>query len=400
MSIMTSLSWNSVRFILGLVGWLVSLVTAQTWTSCNPTVQSCPPDVGLAAKTYAVDFRNGPDHSHWAPVAGAVTYTPLGAAFTVAKKGDSPTLQTSWYFFFGRAEVRVRAAPGTGIVSCVVLESDDLDEIDWEWIGGEPYEVQTNYFGKGNTTTYDRGGKTYVHDAQGATHNYTIDWTPDVITWYVDGTAVRALAYRDAVGGKNFPQTPVRLRLGIWAGGDSGNPNGTIDWAGGVTNYTNGPFTMYVESVSVTNLHPATSYAYSDLSGSWASITVNSTAPSLTSRIAPLGSKVGASGHGPAGARGGELESGGMLEDDNSYPSSVYKDVTVSSDIAGGSTGVASPMGRTKINNGSSTIGSISRGTAPPNLISGESSALDVTKNVRVAIGAMALLLATSTGII
>lgn len=99
----------------------------------------------------------------------------------------------------------MRAAPGTGIVSCVVLESDDLDEIDWEWLGGAPGEVQTNYFGKGNTTTYDRGGRTAIADTQGVTHNYTIDWTPAAITWYLDGAAVRTLAYADANAGRNFP---------------------------------------------------------------------------------------------------------------------------------------------------------------------------------------------------
>jgi hypothetical protein len=32
---------------------------------------------------------------------------------------------------FGYFEVVMRAANGTGIVSTAILESDDLDEIDW-----------------------------------------------------------------------------------------------------------------------------------------------------------------------------------------------------------------------------------------------------------------------------
>ena len=147
---------------------------------------------------------------------------------TIAKKGDYPTIQTAWYFFFGRAEVHLRAAKGQGIVTAVVLESDDLDEIDWEWIGGKANEVQTNYFGKGNTSTYDRGAKSSVWDSQMATHVYTIDWSPQTIQWSIDGSIVRTLAYSHAVSGHNYPQTPMRLKLGIWAGGDPGNPNGTI----------------------------------------------------------------------------------------------------------------------------------------------------------------------------
>lgn len=44
----------------------------------------------------------------------------------------------------------LKAAPGTGIVSSAILQSDDLDELDWEWLGGTDYasKVQTNYFGK------------------------------------------------------------------------------------------------------------------------------------------------------------------------------------------------------------------------------------------------------------
>ncbi|KAK4172981.1 concanavalin A-like lectin/glucanase domain-containing protein [Triangularia setosa] len=306
--------------LLGAVA-LCALVTAQTYTSCNPTAKSCPPDVGLPVPGYSIDFRNGPDNTHWLSVGmGSVTYMPnLGAAFTINKQGDSPTMETSWYFFFGRAEVHMRAAGGTGIVSCVVLESDDLDEIDWEWIGGEPHDVQTNYFGKGNTTTWDRGGKTPMGDTQWLTHNYTIDWTPSLVTWYIDGAVVRTLAYKDALGGHNFPQTPMRLKLGIWAGGDSKNPNGTIDWAGGVTNYTQGPFTMYVESVSVTNLNPAASYLYSDLSGSWTSISMsNATIGPMPSQV-PKPKPVGKSGGGQGREKGAEKE-------DNEHKTGITSD--------------------------------------------------------------------------
>jgi hypothetical protein len=70
-------------------------------------------------------------------VSGSVSYGSNGAQFTVAKKGDAPTIETGFYFFFGTAEVKMQAAPGTGIVSSIVLESDDLDEVDW--VRGRPF---------------------------------------------------------------------------------------------------------------------------------------------------------------------------------------------------------------------------------------------------------------------
>jgi len=42
----------------------------------------------------------------------------------------------------------MQAAAGTGIVSSIVLQSDDLDEVDWEMIGGNTTFVETNFFGK------------------------------------------------------------------------------------------------------------------------------------------------------------------------------------------------------------------------------------------------------------
>lgn len=213
------------------------------------------------------------DQASWTSSgAGSVIYTSQGAVLTLSKKGDAPTISTNWYIFFGRVEVLMRAAPRTGIVSSVVLGSDDGDEIDWELIGGNNDEVQTNYFGKGNVTLYNRGGNSAVHDVQGTRHNYTIDWQIGQLTWYVDGKAVRTLKEEDAVGGLNYPQTPMKLRIGSWAGGDPDNAPGTIAWAGGVTDYTKGPFTMYVERMSVTNQYPAASYSYGDMSGNWDSI--------------------------------------------------------------------------------------------------------------------------------
>jgi len=64
----------------------------------------------------------------------------------------------------------------------------------------------------------------------------------------------------------------MRIKVGVWAGGDSSNAPGTIQWAGGVTNYAAGPFSMYVKSISVTDYSTGSQYQYSDRSGTWESI--------------------------------------------------------------------------------------------------------------------------------
>lgn len=136
-------------------------------------------------------------------------------------------IQSKWYIMFGRVECVLKAAPGTGIVSSAVLQSDDLDEIDWEWLGINDLYVQTNYFGKGNTAAYNRGA---THDNKGnhdEYHTYTIDWTSEQIVWQIDGQTVRSLTPND-VEGDQYPQSPMMVKIGVWAGGDPNNAQGTI----------------------------------------------------------------------------------------------------------------------------------------------------------------------------
>ena len=128
---------------------------------------------------------------------------------------------------FGHVEVVLKAAPGVGIVSSMVLQSDDLDEIDYEWLGVDNTQVQSNYFGKGQTTTYNRGAFHPDPSNQNGFHTYTVDWTANQIVWQIDGTTVRALTQANAESGQ-YPQTPMQLKIGVWSGGDPSNAPGTI----------------------------------------------------------------------------------------------------------------------------------------------------------------------------
>jgi beta-glucanase (GH16 family) len=192
----------------------------------------------------------------------------------LAKQGDNPTIQTDGYMFFGTFSVTMRAAGGQGIISSLILLSDDLDEVDWEFTGTNTAQVESNYFGKGDTTTYDRAAYHGVGSPQSTYHTYTVNWTPSSLEWIIDGAVVRTLNYGDATGGTRFPQTPMRVRLGIWAGGDPSNGEGTVEWAGGATDYSAAPFSMSIQSVEITNYSPGSSYTYGDNSGSYQSIVV------------------------------------------------------------------------------------------------------------------------------
>lgn len=176
-------------------------VLAQTSTACNPTEKTCPDDTGLNSATYTADFTKGESAlSSWSPAIGTtLSYSDQGALFSITKQGVSPTIGSDFYIFFGRVEVTAKLAPGTGIVSSFVLQSDDLDEIDWEFLGADSGYIQTNFFGKGNTTSYDRMVKAQVSDAESSYHTYTLDWTSERLQWIIDGSVVRELPYSDAL---------------------------------------------------------------------------------------------------------------------------------------------------------------------------------------------------------
>ncbi|KAK4697810.1 hypothetical protein P7C71_g315, partial [Lecanoromycetidae sp. Uapishka_2] len=256
------------------VAWIAAPVSSQTSSTCNPlTSGSCPADTALG-KAVTIDFTAGQSDSF--TTQGSPTYDSNGASFTVAKSGDSPLIESKWYIMFGHVEFVLKAAPGVGIVSSAILQSDDLDEIDFEWLGYDDNNVQSNYFGKGLTTTYNRGVSSPAPGNHDGFHTYAIDWTADQIVWSVNGATVRTLTPA-ATNGYPYPQTPMMIKVGAWSGGDSSNPVGTQQWATGqtgvTTNYASGPYTMQLKSIAVTDYSTGSQYTYSGTEGTWQSIT-------------------------------------------------------------------------------------------------------------------------------
>jgi hypothetical protein len=73
-------------------------------------------------------------------------------------------------------------------------------------------------------------------------HDYEIDWTEDSITWYVDGKNMRVVNRDDtwnATAGRfSYPQTPCQIQLSLWPAGLPSNAEGTIEWGGGLVDWS------------------------------------------------------------------------------------------------------------------------------------------------------------------
>ncbi len=250
--------------------FLANLYSTSHAAACNPLKSTCAANQALGS-TISLDFTKGlsPDFSNQVD-RGTYDYTPEnGLSLTMNKRFDNPNIKSNFYIMYGKAEAVFKAAPGVGIASSFFMQSDDGDEIDFEWLGGDDTEVQTNFFSKGDVTTYDRGGFAGVYLPQAQYHTYTIDWGMDKLVWSIDGTPVRTLLNSTSSG---YPQSPQAIFLGIWAAGDPGNAPGTIQWAGGETDYSALPFSMFVKSLTVEDYSTGKEYKYTDQSGSWQSI--------------------------------------------------------------------------------------------------------------------------------
>ena len=241
------------RMLLLAAAALVASVAAQTSTSCSPLNGTCPDDAALGTSynvTYNAQSTDiGPDF--WDILAGEqfIAYTDKGAELTISKTGQSVTVESSFYIFWGRIEVIMQAAAGQGIISTFCTLSDDLDEIDLEIMGGNQSFVESNWYGWGNTAQYN--AKYHPTDGpQNGMHNYTILWSEEQIEWIIDGTSARTIK---SAAPEQYPQTPSKLKYGIWAGGDSTQPNGTIEWAGGPTDWSKGSVIAFISSF--TKLH-------------------------------------------------------------------------------------------------------------------------------------------------
>ncbi len=105
-----------------------------------------------------------------------------------------------------------------GIVSGIFLynmknkEDTTHDEIDFEMLSNNPYEINTNIYadeplGAGNPISYP-----FASGSATDYHTYQILWTPYRVSWFVDSVLIRTITDQSQI-----PKGPMYLHLNIWA---------------------------------------------------------------------------------------------------------------------------------------------------------------------------------------
>lgn len=178
---------------------------------------------------------------------------------TMAPDTVGTLLATTHYVWYGKVSAKMKSSAGKGVVSAFILMSDVKDEIDFEWVGADLQHVQSNYYWQG-VLDYHNSGNLSASNTNTDMHEYAVDWTPDSITWYVDGQSQRTVKKSDTWNATSnhydFPQTPARVMLSLWPAGSEKNGKGTIDWAGGLIDWnspdmTNGFYHSQVYEVDI-----------------------------------------------------------------------------------------------------------------------------------------------------
>jgi beta-glucanase (GH16 family) len=184
------------------------------------------------------DWANGWKKVDTGWLAGNVVFSGVGMRISLTDDGAagrpyaSGEYQSRAFFGYGRFEARLKAAAAPGVVTGFftytgpTFNGNPQHEIDFEFLGKSPRQVQLNYYTDGvgdHETLIDLG-----FDASQDFHNYAFEWRPDSIRWFVDGRLVH-----EETGTRGpLPSLPGKIYLHLWAGKDLENWLGRFTYPG------------------------------------------------------------------------------------------------------------------------------------------------------------------------
>ncbi|KAI9007271.1 concanavalin A-like lectin/glucanase domain-containing protein [Gaertneriomyces semiglobifer] len=143
---------------------------------------------------------------------------------------------------YAKISAKMSAVAVPGVVTTLITMSERGDEIDWETVGNDPNNIQTNIFYKG-ILEYGKHGDIHPVQDIGAFHTYEIDWKSSGLTFSIDGRVVRTVTptsenAKSAMlpAGENwYPTTASLIQFSVWEhqGSWAGGP---VDWSKHPTN--------------------------------------------------------------------------------------------------------------------------------------------------------------------
>eukprot|EP00270_Netrium_digitus_P008103 TRINITY_DN2400_c0_g1_i2.p1 TRINITY_DN2400_c0_g1~~TRINITY_DN2400_c0_g1_i2.p1 ORF type:complete len:549 (-),score=32.91 TRINITY_DN2400_c0_g1_i2:201-1691(-) len=171
----------------------------------------------------------------------------LQASITFDDSGCGGRLSTLQRYPDGFFSARIQCPQGnsSGLVSSFYMSSREgdknQDEIDFEFLGNNPFGVQTNFYVNGtglHEQIHDLG-----FDCSLSMHTYSVIWNSQQISWYVDQRWLRTVY--------NFPDQPYPVKpmfvyASVW------NASWVLDggWTG-VYYGNSAPYTVYYQNITI-----------------------------------------------------------------------------------------------------------------------------------------------------
>ncbi|KAJ9666291.1 putative glycosidase CRH2 [Coniosporium apollinis] len=272
-------------------------VGAYCLGGCDPlfshSLESCVPNPICKSQDYNLNslddiapntrYLGDASKAKWVSSGQPVAYQNEAVLLTMAPDTVGTLLATTNYVWYGKISATMTTSQGKGVVTAFIMMSDVKDEIDFEFVGIDVENAQSNYYSQG-VTNYNNGRNLSTSNTVTNTHTYTIDWTPEKIDWQIDGKTLRTVerqsTWNATANRYDYPQTPARVMLSLWPAGLPSNAPGTINWAGGLVDWDspymqNGYYYALVNNVKVECYDPpkgasvqgSKSYKYTDKAG-------------------------------------------------------------------------------------------------------------------------------------
>ncbi|MGX1313878.1 beta-glucanase (GH16 family) [Streptomyces calvus] len=155
---------------------------------------------------------------------------------------------------YGHFEARIKIPRGQGIWPAFWMLGNDLGSVGWpnsgeidimENVGNEPNTVHGTLHGPGYSGSGGIGAPYSLPDGRAFAddfHVFAVDWSPEKITWSVDGQTYQTRTPADLGGNKWVYDHPFFLILNLAVGGN---------WPGSPDGSTQFPQTMTIDYVRV-----------------------------------------------------------------------------------------------------------------------------------------------------
>lgn len=224
------------------------------------------------------EYLGNPDDTDWV-YSGYIADYEDSLILAMPNQSGGTVLSSTRYVWYGKVSATLKTSHLAGVVTAFILFSNSQDEIDYEFVGSELEVAETNYYYQA-ILNYTNSLNANISDTFENYHTFEVDWTPEQLTWSIDGESYRTLKREDTYNSTTnkyyYPQTPSRVQVSLWPAGSSTNAVGTIEWAGGeidwdsddIKNY--GYYYMLLKSVTVecyeppegTSIEGDTAYVY------------------------------------------------------------------------------------------------------------------------------------------